>query len=491
MTSPTETDPSQIGRIWKNATWLGLVPVLLNVVALFSTGYIARRVGAEGFGRFSISLAMVGLTQTLTDCGLRALAVRDLSRSGIGTRLALGDLLSLRLLTSSLAMVLAWGIALAMPTGSGLTPVILISSLSVIPTSISGIFIDGLVARDRARATSSATLWSGVLLTIASVVTVVLYPNEVALAASYLLGPVVNLALLANSSREQYGPAPLRWRPRHWKILLRRAFPYFRMNFFGAAIGRVETPLIGWLFGTGMAGIYAAATSLADRLYSVIDSVSTAALPSLMRLGGSPARITDMITKILHPMLGAVLTGAIMAMMGATDAVTVVFGAAYAPGGPALAVALFFLPIIAINNFMFEGFVALRRVDFATSTILVGQVVTAVLMPLLAMILGLPGIPLAKLLGGLSVWAARVSASRDSLVGLWGRQHLVSLARRCAWGLPMPAILWLGNFSPLTAVAISGGAYLVWLAVTAHSSGVLQLLRPSAGEQKLGVVPPP
>ena len=55
--------------IWKNASWLGVVPVLLNIVALFSTGYITRRVGPAGFGQFSIALALTGLTVTITDDG--------------------------------------------------------------------------------------------------------------------------------------------------------------------------------------------------------------------------------------------------------------------------------------------------------------------------------------------------------------------------------------------------------------------------------------
>lgn len=482
VTPRPEEDSARIGMIWKNAGWLGVVPILLNFVALFSTGYITRRVGPEHFGRFSIALSYTSLTLLLTDLGLRALAVRDLARGGAGARHRLNDLVSLRLLLAILAMLLAWGIAAVLKlatSDSALGTVLLVSSLGIIPTSLTGTMTDGLMARDQARATSSSTFWSGILLTAASVIAVAIWPTEVALAAAYLVGPVINFTMLARRSKQIYGPVRLRWRPRQWRVLVHRAAPFYRISIVGVAVGRLETPLIGVMFGDAMAGYYAAAVSLADRLGAVIDSVTTAALPTLMRLGGNASRVTDVLARVLHPLLGALLAGCILAMMGATAAVTVVFGAQYAPGGPALAVALFLLPVSAVNALVFEGFVAIRRVDFVAGTILRGQLITGALLPLLLMAIGLPGAPLAKLIGALCVALARASESRKAFVGLWGRRYLRPLFWRTLWAVPMPIILWAGDFTPRATVAISGGWFLCWVAATAHSSGVLQLLRPT------------
>jgi len=490
-----EEDSARIGMIWKNAGWLGAVPILLNFVALFSTGYITRRVGPEHFGRFSIALSYTTLALLITDLGLRALSVRDLSRGGAGARHRLHDLVSLRLLLAVAAVLIAWGIAAILRIAAGdveLSSVLLVSSLGIIPTSLTGTMTDGLIARDQARATTKATFWSGVLLTIASVIAVAIWPNEVALAASYLIGPMINYTMLARRSRAIYGPIRLRWRPRQWRVLVHRAAPFYRINIVGVALGRIETPLIGALFGAAMAGYYAAAVSLADRLGAVIDSVTTAALPTLMRLGGNASRVTDVLARILHPLLGALLAGCIMATMGATAAVTVVFGAQYAPGGPALAIALFLLPVSAVNALVFEGFVAIRRVDFVAGTILRGQLVTGALLPLLVLSLGLPGAPLAKLIGQLFVALARVGASRVAFEGLWGPRYLRPLFWRTLGAVPVPIILWLGDFRPLVAVAVSGGWFLCWVAATAHSSGVLQLLRPAqSGRGAVGGELPP
>ena len=122
---------------------------------------------------------------------------------------------------------------------------------------------------------------------------------------------------------------------------------------------------------------------------------------------------------------------------------------------------------------------AIRRVDFVAGTILRGQLITGALLPLLLMAIGLPGAPIAKLIGALSVALARASESRKAFVGLWGRRYLRPLFWRTLWAVPMPIILWFGDFTPRVTVALSGGWFLCWVAATAHSSGVLQLLRPT------------
>ncbi|MES2304409.1 MAG: oligosaccharide flippase family protein [Gemmatimonadota bacterium] len=482
ITPRDEADAANIGMIWKNAGWLGVVPILLNFVALFSTGYITRRVGPEQFGRFNLSFSLITLTLIVTDLGLRALAVRDLARGGRGARHELNDLLSLRLMMALLAMMLAWLLAagaswLGKPS---LAHVMLISSFGILPTALTGTLTDGLIARDKARITSVSTFWSGTLLTVASVIAVAISPTELALATSYLVGPIVNMAMLARSSRTLYGPARLRWRPRQWRVLVRRAIPFYRISIVGVVLGRIELPLIAALFGDRMVGYYSAAMSLADRLSAVIDSVTTAALPTLMRLGGDAKRITSVLARIMYPLLGALLAGAVMASTGTTAAVSVVFGAEYAAGGPALAVGLFILPMNAMNALIFEGFVALRRVDFVAGTILRGQIVNGVLLLILVPSIGIIGGPVAKLLSGMTIALSRVEASRKAFPGLWSRVYLGPLSRRTLWALPVPFLVLFGHFRPLVTVLVAGGAFLVWVAATARTSGVLALLRPRA-----------
>lgn len=483
MSEQRDEDAAKIGRIWKNATWLSVVPVMLNVVAIFSTGFITRRLGTEAFGRFSMSTAIIILITGLADFGLRPLAVRDLARAGRGMHRALSDIISLRLLLGIAGTLVVWLIALVIPSTTGLGTVLMVSSLTVVPISAVGVLTDGLIAKDRAKVTSTATLWSGVLLTTASVIAAAVWADAPTMAAAYVVGPMVNMVLLYRASVRTHGPVLFSWRPRKWRLLLSRAFPFFRVGITTMFVGRADTLIVGAMFGDSGAGIYSAAMSLADRLSAIVDSVTTAALPTMMRMRGETERITHVLAQVMHPLINALLVGALMAAWGTSAAVTVVFGAEYAPGGLALAVGLAILPTQALHQLLGEAFIAMRRVQWVTNNGVVGQLVTLVLLAPCAWLLGMPGASLARLIGHMATALPRILEARKTFVGLWGGSYPKRLALDLLWAVPVLLVLMFVTMPALLVVAFSGGAFLLWAAYTAKTSGALGVLRGYLGKR--------
>ncbi len=484
MNDTLDVENAKVGRIWKNAAWLGAIPILLNMVSVLSAGFIARVLGAEAFGRFSMGTALVALTGPITDFGLRALAGRELSRVGKGATRLLNDLLSLRLFLALIASAVACGIAMVVSTASGLRPVILATSLTIIPTSLAGIYSDGLIARDRAREISGTIFWSGVLLTGASVFAVAVWRSPTALALAYVVGPVVNAVLLSRHSHRVHGPTTLRWRPSHWRVLIRRALPFFRLSILQMVIARVDTLVVGTLFGQAMAGIYAAATSLADRLYVVVDSVASAILPTLVRLRHEPERVEEMLGRILYPLLAILTAGMVVAIAGSTAAVELVFGPEYAAGGPVLAAGLLMLPFLAVDMMLAEGFLALRKDRVVTTSGVGGQVLAILLLPLFPLVTGMSGARLARVAGISGSMLYRVAASRKVFPGLWRADKLWRFVLRVLCVLPVAAILLTTHFHPAIEVAIAAVGYLLWAGISAKISGGMPLLREFLQERK-------
>jgi O-antigen/teichoic acid export membrane protein/glycosyltransferase involved in cell wall biosynthesis len=479
-----DVDSAKIGRIWKNAAWLGAIPILLNMVSVLSAGYIARVLGAEAFGRFSMGTALVALTGPITDFGLRALAGRELSRVGKGATRLLNDLLSLRLFLAVIATVVAWVIALVVTTESGLGPVILATSLTIIPISLAGILSDGLMARDRAKDISGTIFWSGILLTGSSVVAVTVWHSPTALALAYVVGPIVNVILLGRHSRRVHGPSVLRWRPSHWRVLIRRAVPFFRLSILQMVIARVDTVVVGTLFGQAMAGVYAAATSLADRLYVVVDSVASAILPTLVRLRDEPKRVEEMLGRILYPLLAILTAGTLVAIAGSTAAVVMVFGPDYAAGGPVLSAGLLLLPILAIDTMLAEGFLALRKDRVVTDSGVGGQVLTILLLPLLPMVTGMSGARLARVVGMGGSMVYRVVASRKAFRGLWRSEKLMQFLRRVVGVAPAVAVVMVTHYHPVIEVFIAAAGYALWAAIVTRLNGGLPMIREFLQERR-------
>jgi O-antigen/teichoic acid export membrane protein len=240
------------------------------------------------------------------------------------------------------------------------------------------------------------------------------------------------------------------------------------------------------MFGPSAAGVYAAAVGLADRLGIIIDSIATASLPTFMRLGKDRERLSSIISQVLSPAVAASLAGAIMALMGSTAAMVVIFGPDYSAGGPLLAIALFGLPILCVSSILFEGLIAVGQVEAASRITLRGQLVGVLCMPIFALVFGISGFPVARLSGNITAAATFLSTSASALPGLRRSARVSSMFASAAWALPVPIILWAEDFGPWATVAFSGGCYLLWVS---RYFGIARLREYLKGDQLSGLNP--
>src|SRR5260370_42397339 len=92
-------------RIAKNAVWLGVQPLIMNVLSLAATHYIANRLGVTDFGRFNLGLTFVAMFAPLTHLGLRGLTVRYLPQHRDTAAEYLGKVLVLRIILAAAVAV--------------------------------------------------------------------------------------------------------------------------------------------------------------------------------------------------------------------------------------------------------------------------------------------------------------------------------------------------------------------------------------------------
>ncbi|PIP26408.1 MAG: hypothetical protein CO140_02170 [Candidatus Moranbacteria bacterium CG_4_9_14_3_um_filter_40_7] len=80
--------------------------VLSTVLALVSVGFITRYLGAEGFGNYATAVAFLSLFSAMADLGLYNIATREISRFGADEKKIMGNVLSLRIITSTTVLAL-------------------------------------------------------------------------------------------------------------------------------------------------------------------------------------------------------------------------------------------------------------------------------------------------------------------------------------------------------------------------------------------------
>jgi len=95
-----------IKNIFKNTVWLTVAEIINGVVMFFLTIWLARYLGAEGYGKLNFALSFVAFFSLIVDLGLGPLAIRELSRNKELVKKYLSNIFTLRILLAVLTFIL-------------------------------------------------------------------------------------------------------------------------------------------------------------------------------------------------------------------------------------------------------------------------------------------------------------------------------------------------------------------------------------------------
>lgn len=80
---------------------------LSTILALVSIGFITRYLGKEGFGNYATVLAFLSFFASIADLGLYHISTREISRDNADEQKIIGNIFSLRLISSLLILILS------------------------------------------------------------------------------------------------------------------------------------------------------------------------------------------------------------------------------------------------------------------------------------------------------------------------------------------------------------------------------------------------
>ncbi len=95
-----------VKKIAKNTLVLLISQIINYVLAFFYMIYIARYLGAEGFGILSFALAFTGIFSILADLGLNTLTVREIARDTSLTSKYFSNTLIIKIILSTFTFLL-------------------------------------------------------------------------------------------------------------------------------------------------------------------------------------------------------------------------------------------------------------------------------------------------------------------------------------------------------------------------------------------------
>lgn len=276
--------------------FLVIPPLLLNAISFPVVFYISNTLGPTAFGQWTAAQTLIMTATFLTNLGLRNLFVRSVSRNPETAEVAFADQLSLRLVLSFVAGIVALIACFCL----GYPPVVLactaIGAVGLIFTSIGLVCTDLFQALQKLQRTATINMISGLTLTCGSVFALALHSGPVGLAISYLLGPVTLALLSLNAIRKNHFPIHLHWNHAIYIETLKQARILGFQCFVGTMGAQAEALFTPKLVGFTHNGLFNMGALLSLRLTVVPDGVSTAFYPIISRshLEGRSAFLRDL-----------------------------------------------------------------------------------------------------------------------------------------------------------------------------------------------------
>jgi len=340
--SPTRAAAETVAR--NTAFVLGAQVVLRVLGALFHV-YVVRRLGASQFGQYSAVMAYVAVLAVFTDLGLAPFFLREASRDREGAHHLFGNIVAIRLLLSTIVLVIAPVSVVLLGKGSDIVSGMALACAGLLLYAVQGPVEAALTALERLDLVSLGALASQLVFWLLGAVLLIKGVGYLGLIGGSLVGLAAATALLLRGASRL---GALRWvcRPGEWAGIIRRALPFGAQSVSYIIAQRFDTLLMSVVLSTAAIGWYNAPLAMIGMFLLGAQALATASYPPMVRAYASSAEaLPGMAWPVLKSLIIASLPVAVFGSVFAAPIVSILYSPEFAPAVPVLRVLLWSLPL--------------------------------------------------------------------------------------------------------------------------------------------------
>jgi PST family polysaccharide transporter len=331
-----------------NLGWLALDKGLRLVLGLTVGTWVARYLGPADYGLLNYALALASLLAVLPGLGLDGLVRRELVSETAPAPTLLGTVTVLRLAVGLVVYAALASGALLFGHDARLQQVMLYSGLLLFQPMLLTPDL-WFQARMLSKHTVIAQNTAFVLSSLGRVALILGHAPLPWFAALIIIDLGVTSVLLARTAARLGCP----WRGWRWdstlaRDLFSRAWPLLLSGLAVIIYLKIDQVMVKLLAGATAAGHYAAAVKISEICYLGPVILASALFPAIVRAkAGHPERYTRRIRQYFNLSAGLAYLAAVPIAFAAPAIIRLLYGAAYAPSGPVLAVHLWTLVFVA------------------------------------------------------------------------------------------------------------------------------------------------
>jgi O-antigen/teichoic acid export membrane protein len=274
-----------IKAIFQNTTYLLTSEVLVRLISLVQVPILVRYLGKNGYGIWSLAGALPSMLLVITDLGLHSLIVREVSQDKKKLEYSFQYVFSIKIFFSAIFLALVWLIVKLLAYSDDVKFFVYISSLSLICTSLQGLFSAVLRATQKFIYDALLQLANALSLFLGVLIIVLLDYGLTGLMYTQLFGQLILVLIcFAFYFRKHSLNYPIVPESEKCLSILRRAIPFALMAIVLPVYYQIDIVMLSKMSGYEATGIYTAAYKIILMFMMISRLLSQVLFPTLSSL---------------------------------------------------------------------------------------------------------------------------------------------------------------------------------------------------------------
>ena len=310
--------------------------ILSYLLIFFYVLYVARYLGAEGFGILSLAISLTGIFGILVDMGLSTLMIREYFRDKSKTNKFISNTALMKIILSFLMLGLLYLFVNISGYPELVKNMVFVVYLSVMINAFCLIFSAVMQAEEKMEYVSISTILNSVVMLSGTLIGIYYSFNIIFFAGLYVISNSLNFIYLSSVYLLKFDVPKIEVDLGFWKSTLKEAWPYGFTGLSGLLYTYVDSIMLS-LHASLVVGWCGAAYRLMMITLFIPNTVNIAIFPLMSRLHVSSK---DSLILINERYLKYMLIVGVPLGLGTTiladKIILLVFGAGFAPSVIAL-----------------------------------------------------------------------------------------------------------------------------------------------------------
>lgn len=271
-------------KLFKQTSWVFVAQVISRGIGFVYTIYLARSLGVDDFGKFSVALVFFSLISAVADFGFNRYLIREVANDHLKASKLLANIAIFRLTVACVLFAIFAVILYEIDPDKSRVSMILLAVMAVIPMGVSQTVDAVFVGVQKLHFSAVATI----VLAVATAGFGVYLINEgfgptgaiTALILGQIIYLLIQVRLLYRGNISLVG----RIDRKTIKDVVISSLPYGLLGILGLLYFRIDTLMLTYMRGNYDVGIYTAAYKFVEAVIFIPSALAVALFPMMAKL---------------------------------------------------------------------------------------------------------------------------------------------------------------------------------------------------------------